>query len=90
MSNSDRRFWFSAKHKGQGRILHLISARSLERARASLGRLSDEYLFEQLTWSDLTALTGLAPPTVNQETTFADDSLYTEWQGNVISIEVAD
>lgn len=90
MSVQNPRFWFSAKHKGGGRILHIISARTIGRARASFGGLSGEYVFEQLTESDLTKLTGFAPTCVNAETTFAINSLLTEWQGQVVRIEVAD
>ena len=83
------RHWFLAKSKGHGRILHIISARSYGSARASMGRLSEEYNFTELTWSDLNRLAGIAPPTVNQETTLAEGPLMYEHNGRVVSIEVA-
>lgn len=90
MTQENTRYWFSAKHRGGGRILHIISARSIGKARASFGRLAEEYLFEQLMESDLNRLTGFAPTTVNAQTTFATDGLLTEWRGQVVRIEVAD
>lgn len=90
MSLQNPRFWFSAKHKSGGRILHIISAHTIGKARASFGGLSAEYVFEQLTESDLASMTGFAPSCVNAETTFAVSSLLTEWRGQIIRIEVAD
>lgn len=90
MCEQNIRYWFSATHKTNGRILHIISARSIARARACFGPASDSYRFEQLTWSDVSKRSGFASPTVNQETTFATGGLLTEWRGKVISIEVAD
>ena len=84
------RYWFSAKSRGHGRMVHIISARSIGRVRASMGRLSEEYLIEQLMWSDLNRLAGIAPPVVDSATTFAADGLTYEHNGRVISIEVAD
>lgn len=84
------RFFFSARHKTGGRILHIISAHSIGRARASLGRLSEEYTFEQLTWADMNRLAGFAPPTTDAATTFASGGLMWEWQRKVVMLEVAD
>lgn len=89
MSDEERRWWFVARHKNHGRLLHLISARSIGKARAYLGRVSEEYVFEQVTWADLMKLIGCGPPTVEQETTFAQGPILTEWNGKVVSIDIA-
>lgn len=90
MSEIETRFWFAALSRGHGRMVHIISARSIGKARASMGGLSDEYLFSQLTWSDINRLAGVVPPTTDQETTFAEGHLIYEYNGRVVSIEVAD
>ena len=71
-------------------MVHIISARSIGRARASMGRLSEEYIFSQLTWCGINDVAGIAPPTVEQETTFAEGHLLYQHIGRTISIEVAD
>jgi len=90
MSTESPRYWFSALSRGGGRMVHIVSARSIGRVRAMYGRLSEEYLISQLMWSDLNRLAGIAPPTVEQETTFAEGDLLYEHNGRVVSIEVAD
>ena len=90
MSEEKVRYWYSACHKGHGRILHILSAVSISKARSSMGALSAEYLFEQLTERDLCTLTGFAPTTVDAERTVASGSLLMEWRGKVVSIEVVD
>jgi len=90
MCKDNPRYWFAATSRGHGRMVHIISARSIGRARASMGRLSEEYLFEQMTWGDMVRLIGVAPPTTEQETTFAVGHLFYEYHGTVISLEVAD
>lgn len=90
MSEGITRYWFVATHKGGGRILHLISAHSIGKARASKGRLSDEYNFEQMTWSEIAKRTGLANISSGSESQFPTGALLYPWQGKTISIEVAD
>jgi len=90
MCKENPRFWFSACGRGSGRMLHIVSARSIERVRAFYGRLSEEYIIEQLTWADLSRLAGIAPPTVYQNTTLAEGHLLFQYNGRIVSIEVAD
>lgn len=90
MSEQKKRFWYSAIHKGGGTIVHVISAESIEQARTYFGPVSETYVFSQLTWSDILRLTGFAPPVIEQETTWATGSLYTQWLGKVVTIEIAD
>lgn len=90
MCNENNRWWFSACSRGSGRMVHIVSARSIERVRAFYGPLSNEYIIEQLTWADLSRLAGIAPPTVEQDTTLAEGHLLFEYNGGIVSIEVAD
>ena len=55
-----------------------------------MGALSDEYRFEQATWSDIMTLTGCVAPTAQQETTLANGPLLSEWRAVVVSLEIAD
>lgn len=90
MCESKARSWFIVRHRGGGRIVHVVSAYTIGRARAHFGSLSEQYAFIPATWADIAKFTGLAPPTVNQETTYAADGLLMEWMGTAYSIEVAD
>jgi len=90
MSIKEPRFWFSGLSKSGGRTVHLISAHSIEKARASMGHFSENYIVYQLTWSDMNRLAGIAPPTVEQETTYAEGHLLYRHSGRTISIDVAD
>lgn len=90
MCEQKPRFWFSACSRSGGRMVHVISARSIGRVRAFYGRLFDEYVIEQLKWSDLFRLLGVTPPMVNRGDTFAEGPIVIPWQGKTISIEVAD
>lgn len=90
MCKQEPRFWYSACSTGGGRMVHVISARSIGRVRAYYGRLSEEYVIEQLKWSDLFTLLGVAPPPVDRGDSFAVGPLLIPWQGKAISLEVAD
>lgn len=90
MSNENTRYWFLATHKGHGKMLHLISAHSIGKARVSMERLSEEYIFEQMTWSELATRCGLANISSGSESQFPTGALIYPWHGKTISIEVAD
>jgi len=84
------RFWFKAEHKQGGRMCHVISARSIGRARVSMGLLSESYIFSQLRWCELSELIGCMIPSVDANTVFADGHLLSAWHGRTVSIEIAD
>lgn len=86
----NRRYWFLARHKGHGKILHIISAHSIGKARASMGRISEEYIFAQLTWSDIAKETGFVNISEGSESSFPMGALLYPWMGKTISVEVAD
>ena len=90
MSKSTVRYWFGARPKGRGRMYHVISAVSIEVAEESMGALAKNYVFEQLTWSDIMLLTGCAPPTAAPDKTLASGPIMLGWMDKVISFEVAD
>ncbi len=90
MSDGESRSWYCATSKGHGRMVHIISARTIGRARASMGRLSDDYLFQEMFWGDMIRLLGVASPTIEAETTMAQGHLLFEYCGTVVSLEVAD
>lgn len=54
-----------------------------------MGAVSQDYLFEHLTWGDINRLAGIAVPTTDPETTLAEGHLMYQHNGRTISIEVA-
>jgi len=90
VSKESTRFWFSAIKQSGSRTVHIISAHSIGKAQASLGDFSDEYAFTKLTWGRMNYLAGIAPPTVEQETTFAEGHLLYRHNDRTISIDIAD
>jgi len=90
MSEQKRRFWFAALSRAGGKIVHIISARTIGEARASMGPVSGEYQFAPMTWGDINRLAGIVPPITEPVTGLAEGHLLYDFYGRTISIEVAD
>ena len=71
-------------------MVHIVSAHSIDSVRTYFGSLSETYVIEQLSWSEINRLAGIAPPSTDSDTELAEGPLMYEHQGRVISIEVAD
>lgn len=90
MCDTKLRGWYFARHKGAGRILHLVSATSIEKARLLFGPLSREYDFTAATWSMMKGEIGMVSPMFETTDGIATGSIIWDAGRKTISIDIAD